>query len=470
MTALKLGPLFRRQFLLNPSAEQAVPESFVHSHTFAGQLYHSPDLAVQHVVGPDGHRWTVVGEPVDVVGTGDPIVGLGATVSSDVPGLYAGWDGRWLLIGEDTIHADFMCTIPVFYDESGAVSSTPGLLSGGQLPRPPLVSGAPCDWFPGPLSGFDSIRRLLPSQVLHPGDGTVVSRSLPGGSRATRSDHVQDMQNMLQAFVRNVKATRIVVPLTAGYDSRLLLATCLTAKVEVLAVTLAHPTMSKADRDLPPVLARAAGFDHVLIPPAGRSHSAGEMYDAQVAGHIHETDRKFMVRNQYRWAREGDVMLRGLSLDITRCVYHRHVAVASEGIDSWRKALRPSERQEAGLQAYWEWRNQDPQRVPSDYRFDLEQGNCCWAATSDVALDLLACKPMEPGNSYAYQDAALSLPSDYRQRSQHHIDLIERMSPDLVSVPFNPPEAKWRNPARVRAAVARRALRLLGGRSPRQGL
>src|SRR5205085_2877275 len=60
------------------------------------------------------------------------------------------------------------------------------------------------------------------------------------------------------------------LPLTAGYDSRLLLAAARAAEVDVTTFTFENPRMSRADRDLPPALARIPNVEHRLIEPDGR--------------------------------------------------------------------------------------------------------------------------------------------------------------------------------------------------------
>lgn len=465
MTA-RLGPLFRRQFILSTRGPGAAAPSFFHQLSIpAGHLHHCPELPVQQVTGADGHQWTLLGTPLETSGGRTAAQTLGTTSVEAVTEAYRSWDGRWLLLGEDSVHTDCMGYIPGFYDDA-AVSSTPGLLRPGKMPRPRLVRGEVCDWFPAPGSGLRGVRRLLPSQTLRLTGRSVRPRPLPLPAEEQPDDALAAMERMLVTAVRAIEAPRLVVPLTSGWDSRLILAACVAAGVEVRSVTLSYPEISRADRALPPRLAQKVGVEHVYVRPGRRDRAAARLYDRQVAGHIVEADRRFLVRGQYDWTRPGDVLLRGTSLDGTRGSFYRDLPDGPPDIGSLSAALLPSPFQREGLEAYLRWIEENPQPITWQNRFDLEQGTGTWAATSDVALDLTDGHGINLGNSTAYQSAAFTLPEDYRTRSGHHADLIGRMAPALLDLPVNPPENRWLQPGRIPAALRRRALaKLRAGRA-----
>ncbi|MGB7447932.1 MAG: hypothetical protein WA892_02275 [Ornithinimicrobium sp.] len=450
-----LGPLFRRQFLFsNESVDDAVPPEFVHLQLPAGHLYHSQDLRVRHLSDASGHPWCLLGEAVDVLTGTDVGEVLSSTSCEDVGSLFGSLDGRWLLIGDHQVHGDMQYLIPVFYAH-GSCASTPSLLPSYRAPRPRLDIVDVMDWFPAPLSGVPGVKRLLPSQVLDVRDFSVASRPLPLAESLTVEDSLAQMRRYLRNSIAGLTAERVVVPLTAGWDSRLVLAASVDAGVPVQCVTLAHPGMSVADREVPPQLADAVGADHRFILPGRVDRRARRLYDHQVGGHIREMDRRFMYRSQYAWTREGDVLLRGLSLDITRQHFHRDVPREQPELDDLRALLNPTAMQMDGLRAYEEWLRLDPQPLSFDLRFDLEQGNSAWAAMSGVVLDLTAASALQPGNTGVYLSAALGLPEEMRTESEHHVRIIEAVHAPLLDFPVNPPEPRWR-PRRVRAAVLRR--------------
>jgi len=439
----------------------------------AGYLYHCPDLPVQHLHDAEGRPWTLLGAAVDVIDGRPTAEVVSTTPTGKMNALYDSLDGRWLLIGEHEVHGDLLYLIPVFYGRQG-FASTPALLPGYEVPRPRLDIVDMLDWFPAPHSGVPGVRRLLPTQYLNLEDHSVGARDLPAQSMSTQ-ESLDRMRRYLRHAVAGVQAERIVVPLTAGWDSRLVLAACLDAGVAVECVTLDHPGMSVADRQVPPQLAAAAGAPHRFVPYGPVDRAAGRLYDHQVGGHIREMDRHFMRRSQYAWTKPGDVLLRGVSLDTTRKHFHRYVLPPEQpDLDELRRRLKPTAVQMEGLRAYHEWTTGHPQPLPYDYLFDFEQGKSAWAAMSGVALDLTQANALQPGNTWAYLSAAMALPEEMRLRSEHHARVIDAIHPPLLDFPVNPPEPRWR-PGRIRSAglrrvaLARRAVTLRAARTTAAG-
>lgn len=460
MTNYALGRLFRRQFLLSDEESTAVPEWFIHVRTAGGHLHHCPDLPVAHLTDADGTLWTLIGEAIPTAGSGHAREQLSATATEDVSAIYRGWDGRWILVGHGEVHTDLHASIPAFYTNT-ALASTPGILRPGDLPDPPLTKADTCDWFPSPLSGWDDIRRLLPSQVLILENRRCRSRALPVDSGLSRADSLHHMRSALRRVVSNSDSGRVVVPLTAGWDSRLILAACVDADVEALCVTLTYPQISRADLNIPPQLAAMAGYQHLQVGPGRRAQAneeAGPRYDAQVGGHIRERDRRFLERGQYEWTRQGDVLLRGLSFDVLRHNHHVWPPAGVEDIDTLAEYFEPSPVQHRGFAAYLDWLQQDPQPLPFDHRFALEQGESAWSSMSEVALDLTQGRSIIPGNSWTFHEAAMAFPIAQRSQSAHHALLIEQIDPRLLTIPVNPTESRWR-PRRMATAIQRRVTR-----------
>lgn len=455
--------LFRRQFLLTDEPTGLAPERFTYCKVAEGHLYHCPELPVAHLVDAEGVPWVLLGEGLPLKDDRGPAEMLLSCRTEAVPDAYRQWDGRWMLIGDGHVHTDLRGSIPAFYTY-GALASTPGILRPGALPRPGLSKSERCDWFPAPGSAFTGVSRLLPSQVLRLADRGCFPRELPRSTGLAHDDALTGMRESLRKTLSTVRHQRLVLPLTAGWDSRLLLAACVDADLEALCVTLTYPQMSKADRELPPLLAKAADFEYRRVEPVPRKErvgGAGELYDAQVGGHMQEMDRLFLQRRQYDWVRPGDTLLRGLGLDVLRGNHHLWPPAGVEDIDRIVHWYQPSSVQEQGLRRYMAWLEKDPQDVPFAQRFSAEQGDSAWGSMSDVALDLTGGHSLNPGNAWAFSEAVLSLPAEYRFRSSHHREVIGQIASRLLSVPVNPPESRWR-PRRVAGALQRRAVRWSG--------
>lgn len=455
--------LFRRQFLLTDGPTSLAPERFTHRRIAEGHLYHSPELPVAHLVDAEGTSWVLLGEGLPLSGDLGPQEVLQSCPTKAVPAAYRQWDGRWMLIGDGQVHTDLRGSIPAFYTDA-ALSSTPGILRPGHLPRPGLSKSERCDWFPAPGSGFEGVHRLLPSQVLRLADRVCVPRKLPQPAGLGQDDVLRVMRESLRRTISTVQHERLVVPLTAGWDSRLILAACLDAGVEVLCVTLTYPQISKADKELPPLLAQMAGYEYRQVRPVPweqRARSAGDLYDAHVGGHIRERDRAFLQRRQYDWVRPGDAILRGLGLDVLREAHHVWPPEGVEDVDGIIDYFQPSSVQEQGLRRYLAWLEEDQQSIRFGPRFAAEQGESAWSAVSDVALDLTGGHSLNPGNAWSFSEAVLSLPVEYRAAAWHHRQVIDQIDSRLLSLPVNPPESRWR-PRRIASALGRRAVRWSG--------
>lgn len=460
MDPLHGGRLFRRQFMLSDEPSELAPSGFEHAELADGHLYHCPSLPVAHLVDADHTRWTLLGEAFPGPDSRDLEEAMRSCSTGAVPDAYRSWDGRWVLIGNGEVHTDLRGSIPVFYTYH-SLASTPGILRPGERPLHQLTKSERCDWFPAPGTGFQGVSRVLPSQVLTLGDRSCLARALPTPAQLSPGDVIGTMRDLLRTTIQTLDCDRIVVPVTAGWDSRLVLSACVDAGVEALCVTLTYPQISKADWGLPPLLAKAVGYEHRRVGPGPRgerSPEAGDMYDAQVGGHIREMDRRFFERGQYDWVRPGDAILRGLSLDTLRRRHHVWPPDGVEDADSLVRWLQPSAVQEAGLRRYLAWIQEDPQPLPFGFRYSLEQGESAWASLSEVALDLTPGRSLNPGNSWLFADTVLSLPLEARARSEHHRVVIEQNAPRLLDHPVNPAESRWR-PRRLAAALQRRAVR-----------
>jgi hypothetical protein len=208
--------------------------------------------------------------------------------------------------------------------------------------------------------------------------------------------------------------------------------------------------MSEADRTLPPKLAKEVGAKHVWVPKGqyGQySEEAAELYDAHTGGHAVDANREFFARGQWAWVRAGDLVLGGGCFEVGRCFYWRRfpngfgggtLPSADEIADGFHEDSRGP--LVAGLKEWVEWACQTP-HSDLDWRdlFYWEQRIAGWLSAIEQALDLMDSDRFYPVNSSHTFATLLRLPVEKRLVSRHHIDLIERMAPELLQLPFNRP-------------------------------
>lgn len=455
--SIEPGPLGRRQFIVTRSPF-VPPTGYVHHEIPTGHLYACPALPVQTIQTAHGRVRVLIGIATNGQG-GSVGKELSDFDSTSLMDTYRGWSGRWVLIEHDELHLDATGMLSV-YRHGDTLASTPAILPNVDTGPPRVKHGLLLNFQPGPTTGIPGVTRVLPSQILSLRDGSLRSRPLPHPSEVESREapswieHVGEL--LLESVASAAQLGPVVVPLTAGYDSRLLLAACVRLRVRPRLVTQLYPAIRAGDRRLPPLMASRLGLSHSFVARGRRAGRFADLYDRQVAGLVQETDRLFFEYQQYGWLQEGDVLLRGTALQYARDGLHSEMQGATFDPASLAHAFGATAEQREGLARWVEWVRADPQPVSPHDRFCLEQMLASYTAVTETALDLLAPRSVMPGNSIAFQEAALSLPLGWRKASRHHTELVSRWAPAIASIPFNPRRTAREKVRRIPAALARR--------------
>ncbi|HSP60029.1 MAG TPA: hypothetical protein VLO09_03125 [Ornithinimicrobium sp.] len=466
-----IGPVGRRQFLLTRTPVQA-PPGFHHQVHADWHLYTCPGLPTLRATGPAGRPRVLLGVATGTApGAGDPGHQLRTLGPTELEPAYRSWSGRWVLLDGSEIHQDALGMLPVLHRRDRVASAPPLVAPGAAPPDLGLRTEHMMPYLPGPQTGLDGVLRLLPGQVLDLRTGSTRPRALVapqevGEDRA--EDVLERLGELLLAAVRGAaEVGPLVVPLTAGYDSRLALAASVRLGLRPRLVTQLHPGMSTADRRSPAVMAQRLGLVHEAVRPGPRDRGKGRLYDEQVGGLIRETDRTFFERGQFDCFSAGDVLLRGVAFDGTRAAMQERLADAPLDAAVFAVALGATPVQQRALAEWVRTVRADPQGMSVHDRFWLDQKCASYAATTELALDLVGVHSVLPGNSADYQAAALSLPWTWRRASRHHTELVARWAPQIADIPYNPPLTRvdrWRR----LGGTARRRGRSLAARLRRQ--
>jgi hypothetical protein len=432
-------------------------------------LSHDPDLPVASVTDKRGVRWRLLGVAVQSDPEApDPLQQLADNErgSGELLDVYASWTGRWLLLNESELHLDACGLLGCFYrtihEGSTAelwASSSPALLAAlpGRAPierRAPRIHwGRGMEWYPPPKSGFTGVSRLLPTQILVlpvEAQQRVVARSpLVDVGRPTYDQILDALHGSLVTSLRRLEARGepMWLPLSSGFDSRLILAAAKHADLPLETFTQEYPLMPTGDRRYPPLLARELGYGHTFIRPARFSRRREELFDAHCARHCVEMDRRFFAHGQWEAIPPPAQILRGAVFwaytmnrkfpdpvvsDLSQAIskrfgfdeYHRGSCSHFEGIGEWVDWVVRTPH--AGL----DWRD----------RLFLEQSNGGWVSSVEQALDLTAYERFYVANSHTYVSTTLALSEATRRSKRHHVDLIGRMAPEVLRFPFNPPD------------------------------
>lgn len=455
--------IHRRQFILGPDPINTIPGWVQVVIPGVGYLCHCPELKYSSVNDADGHRLTLLGSSIQTdANLPDPRNEIAISTDGTIQDLYQTWAGRWVLIGSGKLHMDSSGLIGCFYvqkqNASGKrelwVSSSAALLIEvlglDDKPKRSIRHGVGIDWYPPPNMCMVSIRRLLPSQILELGTGALIPRRLiPAISQNLSYEDILDrIQNYLVTTLRRatMMRDRTWLPLTAGYDSRLLLAAARFAGISVHTYTQIYPSISEPDRTLPPKLAEAAGFSHYNVYGKSYRKDLTEIYDKHTGGLCVDRDRYFISREYFNWGKKGDLILRGGCFEIGRCYYwskfsgHGIMSNVPEVdiiLGEFKESSNPALVQ--ALTEWIDWTRQTPhQDMDWRDRFYLEQRLAGWLSSVEQSLDLIDADRFHTVNSHYYFANVLRIPEEKRRVSQHHVDLIARMAPELLEFPFNP--------------------------------
>ena len=464
--------LHRRQFVLGPEPFLA-GEGWI-SEQIGPSLHLSrcPELPASSVTDKRGVTWRLLGLALQSnPDAPEPLEQLAGNEQSALLDTYGSWSGRWILISDSEIHLDAGGLIGCFYRtiQRGSTtelwaSSSPALIvaiPGRERIRhvgAKIHYGKGMDWYPLPRSGFAGVNKLLPTQVLSLAgtrDGRVLPRSplLDAEKPKTHEETLDALQRSLVTSLSRLRAgdEAIWLPLTAGLDSRLILAAARQADLPLTTFTQDYPLMESADLQLPPLLARELGYEHRQLRPGRFSRSRKALFDAHTAGHCVDGDRRFFAHGQWEMIPAPALILRGGVFELGRCYFHRKFPepAAPDLVELLAARFHFDEfhpksfAHHAGIAEWVEWTTTTTQPgLDWRDRLYLEQRIAGWVSSIEQALDLTSYERAYIANCHEYMSTVLTLPEAARRTGQHHVDLIARMAPQLLRFPFNPADGR----------------------------
>lgn len=468
-----LAPLVqRRHFCLSGSPSPLIPNARHARFADRYSLTSHPDLELTHL-SDGGRSLTLLGyllDPEDpAAGNADILARLLARLGrcTDVIAPTYRLAGRWVIVahdGTDTIvFHDASALRAVYYVEgprgadgsSARCASEPGLLSRASgLPLDPealAYLGTRIDavdevyWMPGDTSPYAGIRALLPNHYLELETGLAVrywpTAPVPeiGFDRAV-SEGIRLMRGQVEAAARRWPLS---VSMTAGWDSRLMLALCRSVTPDLFAFTLRYPDQYATLPDLR-VPAR-------LLPKLGMRHHV-IAYPARVDPDVRALARLNSGALEKAYCADTQALLEGhpagrvcVTGDVAEVVkvHYRVDGVADRDLTPTHLArlLRIGDGPFA-LRAMERWlASARPSPIPLLDLFCWEQMGGRWQArirsNHDTAHDSLA-----PFDCRLLLTTLLGVDEARRRRPGFDLfaALIRGLSPDVMAEPINPPE------------------------------
>lgn len=359
-------------------------------------------------------------------------------------------------------YLDASGSLSAVYDkETGAVASTAGMLLdpsdyASRFDRELYETlGIRRDgWFPAGLTAHHGIERLLCNHYLDLDSGRQI-RHWPKSQIPTTEDPDESCRRIMRSVQTSIAAMRLQAPisiaLTAGRETRLLLAACRDIAGDVDWLTVDGPEAS-LDVYRATTLAREFGFPHRTLPLVGAGAEAAKDWHARTGHCMGGTN---MWTHPSIEPLEGSrFFIGGLGGEVGRGFFWRptdtaDTVISASGLTS-RFGMRPHPRVEKALEAW----------LPSVAPFDsflkldlayLELRLACWAFSQAYASPTV--RHMYPLVSRASYSEMLALPPEWRRSSRMITRSIELFWPELLRFPFNK-FGDWRDGARMMKRAA----------------
>ena len=419
-----------------------------------------PDLKVTKAKDNNDKEWYILGLAIETFEEKLSIEKEIERTNSDlVPSLSQSWTGRWILVGDGQLHLDASGLISCFYgqDSTGQTwaSSSAAILSQIIFGDTPIVDSRKLtyemgiSWYVPPRSRFQGISRLLPCQIINLRSGEIQPRPLMPEIPVHREyeDILEEIQRILITTLQRLAEITpdLWLGLTAGYDSRSMLALSYAADVPIQPFTRISTRMSVADFILPPLLSEEYNFTHTFFKSPERRYSErSKLADEHTGGHVSSGDAKpFIkgVRDQMTGISiggHGYAIATGFASLPTLPQHLDNAQIGAEAIGALFQEPKNSTATE-GLKEWLEWIISHPQEnLNWRDRFYLEQRQGGWLSSKEQLYDLNDLNRFPILNSAYLYSLFLAVKKERRLNAEIQKDSIANTAPKLMQYPFNP--------------------------------
>jgi len=470
--------LFRRQFVLGPRFVKGHPGWKRVEVTPNLRVTAHPDLPIARA-HKDGMSVTLMGymlDPADPwAADADIIHRLSLHLDSvrsreEFIRLTYPFGGRWILLVDDGrepwLFNDPCGYRQVFYTRDSSqglwCASQPGLLAEilGLTMDPEALAfirtfrkRQPEYWWPGDSSPYKEVHHLLPNHYLELRNGTSRRFWPIDVIRPRRLEEVVvESAQLLQRLIESASHRfELALPLTAGKDTRLLLAASKPIRDKLYCFTCQYwdLTRESPDIDIPSRLLTRLGLSHHVIQcPSRMDKKFAQIYQRSVAT-AHDAYGP-IVQGLYEHYPQNKVSMKGCAMPITGSFYRlrlRRQRPASEGeaVDPHALAQVAKMPEEGfALEAFDRWlRDVDEAKVENLdpltlFLWEDREGN--WQAMTQLEGDI-SREIFVPYNCRLLLANMLSVPESQRTKptcALHH-KLTVSLWPEVLSEPINPP-------------------------------
>lgn len=371
---------------------------------------------------------------------------------NEILSMEESWCGRYVLIVQGKVYLDACGLMGIFYSREGISSSCRVLAESMGLPEKIYEPSSQFYWMPSPLTHYEEIRRLLPSQIYHLYDGGMQGRQLTAAGALPCSSEQERIKRFADYFTQSLKnmektlpGQKILITVTGGYDSRTLLALAEYAKIDFECFTLGYEGISDGDVELPQKLCARLKRGHTYIPREREKYAEQriEEYRRHTMGLINDQDKLLYAYGQYQELVEKYgkvVLLRGSVWEIITDYYGKYIGDEFKKEDVYN--IYPawdSELVRESLDAYEKWGKANPQKDLTDGdRFYWEQRCGSWLSAIEQSFDLFDdVTSLQPLNSRLLITMLAGFDREDRIIKNHQVKIIGRICPALNEIEYD---------------------------------
>lgn len=429
-----------------------------------------PDLAIWPLSDPEtaAVHGVMIGTPIDLVSK-SYVSGALSLPAGDAAHLgtekcigdwLASFSGAFfaiLKVGEDWVLYPSAANSCVYDTRTGRIGTTAAAL----LPEDDYRARhdhALCDkmrvstngWLPAGLTAHTGVRRLLPNHTLDLATMDV-RRLWQGGTRTATEPEA--LVARIAEIARDtisiaVQTKNTALALTAGRDSRAILALVSALGIDLDTYTVAHENAG-LDVEVARDLAASLGLRHRTIPQLSASPAEQALW-SYLNGHVVGGINAVMHPTMRCFGR-SDAVLSGSFGEVGRGFYWTATDTATSQMNDASLARRLDLKSEGpAVEALSAWVAALPP-VDTLHALDLmyiEQRLGCWAAPQQVADPLLCAHP-GPLQNLEIFDCLLSLPPDWRRKGRWVDEIVATHCVKLRAMPYNRHRVAWRHAANL---------------------
>lgn len=316
-------------------------------------------------------------------------------------------------------------------------------------------------WWPGNRLPYKNAYALLPNHSLDILTGNV-ERYWPLSNAAQNYRYdAERAANILQGSIAAAsKRFELALGLSAGWDSRILLAASRPIRENLIAYTAVSASMNRDDADgtVPGKIAGTLGLAHDFIhQPA----AASEEFASVVSQHVWRPHSRFLpgMQAEYQQYTLSKVAVIGNVAEVVKCPYRNQADRSQKVSGDMLAALIGMGDEEFAIDALDEWLASIPSGTGYSVLdlFYWEQRLGRWLAANCVEFELVWQDICFPFNCRTLICELLACDEKHRQMRNPAIfsEIMRKLWPEVLAFPINP------KPKQGRLSWIRRLLRRL---------